>query len=82
MVYVMFFALSMVAALAYNPVSGFVNRQAATLSAQSTQAQKVLGSFLGRTAVQAAAFFVVLITAASVMSLLGDRKAAEIPTVG
>lgn len=78
--YVMFGALSAVAALLFGPVSAWLNKQSA--SVQNTQAQKFFGSFLGRTAVTTTAFFLVLIAAASVMSLLGARRADTIPTVG
>lgn len=80
MEYVLFFALSAIAALLFGPVSAKLNSLAG--SVQNSKAQQLLGSYAGRTAVTATAFFVVLIVAASLMSLLVGRKAAEVPTVG
>jgi hypothetical protein len=80
MTYVMFAALSAVAALLFGPVYGFVNTKATAI--QNTSVRNFLGSYAGRTAVLTAAFFVVIIGAASVMSLLAGKKAADIPTIG
>ena len=79
MEWIMFLALSAIAAILFNPVFGFLSSKAGTV--QNTSAQKFLGSYAGRTAVVTAAFMVVLVVAASLMSLIGGRKAADVPTV-
>lgn len=79
MEWLLFIALSAIAAILFNPVSGFVNKQASGV--QNSAAQQFLGSYAGRTAVTTVAFFIVLVTAASVMSLVGGKKAADVPTL-
>lgn len=78
MVYVMFAALSAIASMLLAPVQGRLNGYASR--ATNTRAQQFLGSYAGRTAVGTASFFIVLVVAASVMSVIVGRKATSIPT--
>lgn len=78
MQWLMFLALSAIAAILFGPVNGWLNSQA-TSRLTSPSAQNFLGSYSGRTAVTTAAFFFVLLAAATVMSVIG--KSARIPEV-
>lgn len=75
----LFFAVSAIAALLFNPVTNFLNKGAGQVS--NTQVQQLLNSFFGRTAITTTAFFIVLIASASLMSLVAGKKAADVPTL-
>lgn len=77
--YLLFAAVSAIAALLFNPVQTRLNGFAG--KATNTRAQQFFGSYAGRSAVTTAAFFLVLVAAASIMSLVAGKKAADIPTV-
>ena len=70
MEYLLFFALSGVAAVIFNWAFPQITA--------NPQVTPYTGSYFGKTAVTAVTFFVVLIVAASLMSIVGERS--NIPT--
>lgn len=79
MQWLLFLALSAIAAILWNPVNNFVTAQSQKVS--STGAQTFFSSYLGRTAITAAGFFIVLLAAATALNFV-SRDGGEIPALG
>lgn len=77
--WLLFLALSAIAAMLYNPVYGWIQSAATTQANKSTGLATFAASYAGRTAVTTAAFFVVLLGAAFLLNLVG--KKVSIPEV-
>lgn len=81
MQWLMFLALSAIAAILYGPVLTWLQGQSTKAATTSDSASQFFSSYFGKTAVTTAAFFVVLLVSATVLSFLGGSKAAKIPEV-
>ena len=79
MQWMLFVALSAIAAILWNPVNNFLTAQSA--KATSTGAVSFFGSYAGKTAITAAGFFVVLLVAATVLNFV-SRGSNEVPVLG
>lgn len=79
MQWILFLALSAIAAILWNPVNNFVSAQSA--KATSAGATNFFGSYAGKTAITAAGFFIVLLASATILNFV-SRDGAEIPALG
>lgn len=79
MQWLLFLALSAIAAILWNPVNNFVVAQ--SQKATSTGATNFFQSYVGRTAITAAGFFIVLLAAATALNFV-SRGSNEVPVLG